>query len=74
MRRFEYSPDKFDEDLCRGHALAIVGKALCNLRSHFNRHYVQKGKTPYADYSFIKRHVWEEFVEKMCTEESKSKG
>jgi len=44
------------------------------LRSHLNRHYVQKGKTPYQDYSFIKHHVWEEFVEKMSTNEVKVKG
>jgi hypothetical protein len=44
-RWFEYPLDQFDEDLCRGHALAIVGKALRGLRSHLNKEYVQKGKT-----------------------------
>ena len=73
-RQFRYPEDQFDEDLCKHRALFITGKALCNLRSHLNRHYVQEGKTPYEDYNFIKRHVWEEFVEKMSTEESKSKG
>ena len=73
-RRFIYPEDQFDEDLCKCHALFVVGKVLRNLRSHLNRHYVQEGKTPYEDYNFIKCHVWEEFVEKMCTEESKSKG
>ncbi|RLN11625.1 hypothetical protein C2845_PM09G17090 [Panicum miliaceum] len=72
-RRFEYPEDQFDEDVCRCHALFIAGKALRNLRSHLNKHYVKEGKTPYKDYNFIKRHVWEEFVEKMSTEESKSK-
>ena len=52
----------------------IAGKALRNLRSTLNKKYVQKGKTPYADYNFIKRHVWEEIVEKMTTDESKAKG
>ena len=73
-RRFIYPEDQFDEDLCKRHALFIAGKALRNLRSHLNRHYVQEGKTPYKDYNFITRQVWEEFVEKMSTEESKSKG
>jgi hypothetical protein len=73
-RRFEYPPNQFDEDLCRGHALAIVGKALCGLRSHLNREYVQKRKKPYTDYNFIKRHIWEEFVEKMSTDEAKAKS
>ena len=35
---------------------------------------MQKGKTSYADYSFIKHHVWKEFVEKMSTKDSKAKG
>ena len=73
-RRFQYPLDQFDEALCRGHALAIAGKALRNLRSKLNKDYVQIGKTPYGDYSFIKRHVWEEFVEKMSTDEAKAKG
>ena len=44
-RRFEYPPNQFNEDLCRGHALAIAGKALHGLRSHLNKEHVQKGKT-----------------------------
>ena len=44
-RWFEYPLDQFDEDLCRGHALAIASKALRGLRSHLNKEYVQKGKT-----------------------------
>jgi hypothetical protein len=35
---------------------------------------MKKGKTPFEDYSFIKHHVWEEFVEKMSSEEAKDKG
>jgi hypothetical protein len=35
---------------------------------------VQKGKTPYEDYSFIKHHVWKEFVEQMSSQEAKAKG
>ena len=73
-RRFKYPEDQFDEDVCKRNALFIAGKALHNLRSTLNRNYVQKGKTPYADYNFIKRHVWEEFVEKMTADESKAKG
>jgi hypothetical protein len=73
-RRFKYPEDQFDEDVCKRHALFIAGKALRNLRSTLNKKYVQKGKTPYADYNFIKRHVWEEIVEKMTTDESKAKS
>jgi hypothetical protein len=62
-KRFAYVPDQFNEDLCKGHAMVIAGKSLRSLRSKLNKNYVQKGKTPYEDYSFIKRHVWEEFVE-----------
>ena len=54
--------------------MAIAGKALRNLRSHLNKEYVQNGKTPYADYSFIKRHIWEEFVEKVSIDEAKAKS
>ena len=32
----------------------------------------RKGR--HADYSFIKRHIWEEFVEKMSTDEAKAKS
>ena len=73
-RQFIYPEDQFDEDLCKRHALFIAGKALHNLRSHLNRHYVQEGKTPYKEYNFITHEVWEEFVEKMSTDEAKAKG
>ena len=62
---------QFDEDLCKCHALFVVGKVLRNLRSHLNRQYAQEGKIPYKDYNFITREVWEEFVEKMSTDEAK---
>ena len=39
-RCFQYPEDQFDEALCRGHALAIAGKALRSLRSHLNKDYV----------------------------------
>jgi len=32
---------------------------------------VQEGKTPYKDYNFITREVWEEFVEKMSTDKQR---
>jgi hypothetical protein len=35
---------------------------------------VKKGKTPFEDYNFIKWHVWDEFVEKMSTDEVKAKS
>jgi len=71
-KRFEYPPDQFNEDLCKGHAMVIVSKALHSLRSKLNKNYMQKGKTPSEDYNFIKHHVWEEFVEK--NEYQRSKG
>jgi hypothetical protein len=73
-KRFEYPPNQFNEDLCRGHAMVIVGKALRNLRSRLNKLYLKKGKTPFEDYNFIKRHEWEEFIGKMSTDEAKAKG
>jgi hypothetical protein len=30
--------------------------------------------TPFKDYSFIKLHIWEKFVEKMSSQEVKAKG
>jgi hypothetical protein len=73
-KRFEYPSDQFNEDLCRVHAVVIAGKALRNLRSRLNKLYLKKGKTPFEDYNFIKRHEWEEFVKKMSTDEVKAKG
>jgi hypothetical protein len=35
---------------------------------------MKKGKTPFEDYNFIKRHIWDEFVEKMSTDEVKAKN
>lgn len=35
---------------------------------------MQEGKTPYKDYNFITHEIWEEFVEKMSTNEVKVKG
>jgi hypothetical protein len=63
-----------DEDRCRSHALAIASKALCSFRSLLNREYVQTGRTPFKDYNMIKKHVWDEFVELMSTDEAKAKA
>jgi hypothetical protein len=35
---------------------------------------MKKGKTPFKDYSFIKHHIWEEFIELMSTKEASAKG
>ena len=59
-----YPADGYDSDKCKGHTLYVVGKALRNFRSILNREYMQKGRTPFEDYNFVKRHEWEEFVEK----------
>ena len=56
-KRFEDPRDQFNEDLCKGHAMVIAGKALRSLRSKLNKNYVQKGKTPFEDYNFIKHHA-----------------
>jgi hypothetical protein len=40
LRRFEYPLDQYNEDLCKGYALYIAGKALLNLRSKLNKNYV----------------------------------
>ena len=72
--RFMYPAEGYNEDKCMGHMLFVVGKALHNFRSMLNRQYVQKGRTPFEDYDFIMRDVWEEFVVKQLTEEAKAKG
>jgi hypothetical protein len=64
----------YNEDKCIGHVLFVVGKALRNFRSMLNREYVQIGRTPFKDYNFITRDVWEEFVVKQSTKEAKAKG
>jgi hypothetical protein len=35
---------------------------------------MKKGKSPLQDYTFIKQHVWDEFIEKMSTDEVKAKS
>jgi hypothetical protein len=35
---------------------------------------MKKGKIPFKDYSFIKHHIWEEFIKKMSSEEANAKG
>jgi hypothetical protein len=71
---FQYSPDQFNEALCRGHALFVTGRGLHTLQSRLVNNYVKKGKSPLLDYTFIKQHVWDEFVEKNSTDEVKAKS
>jgi hypothetical protein len=73
-RQFTSPAEGYDEDKCMGHALFVAGKVLCNFRSMLNREYVQKGRTPFEDYNFIMRDVWEEFIVKQSNEEAKAKG
>jgi hypothetical protein len=73
-KQFKYPPDQFNEDVCRGHAMVITGKALHNLRSRLNKLYLKKGKTPLEDYNFIKHHEWEEFIKKNEYRQSKGQG
>jgi len=35
---------------------------------------MNKGKTPFEDYDFIKTRIWEEFIKKMSSKEAKAKG
>jgi hypothetical protein len=74
LKQFMYPLDKYNEALCRGHVMVIAGKALRTLRYKLNKDYLKKGKTSYEEYNFIKQHVWEEFVEKMSTDDAKAKG
>jgi hypothetical protein len=37
-----------------------------------NWEYVQIRRTPFEDYNFITRDVWEEFITKQLTEEAKA--
>jgi hypothetical protein len=74
LRRFRYPEDQFDEDLCKTHALSVAGKAMRNLRTNLNTEFVKKGKEPFQKYNFIKKDVWEEFVEKVTSKEAKEKG
>jgi hypothetical protein len=54
--------------------MVIASKALRTLRYKLNKNYVQKGKTPYEDYNFIKKYVWEKFVEKNEYQRWKGQG
>ena len=67
--RFNYPLDQFDEKLCKTHALIIASKALRGLRSRLNTEYVKQNKLPFEDYNFIKRHQWDEFVERVTSED-----
>jgi hypothetical protein len=71
---FQYPPDQFNEVLCRGHALFIVGRGLRTLLSRLLNNYMKKGKSPLLDYTFIKQHIWNEFIEKNSTDEVKAKS
>jgi hypothetical protein len=73
-KRFNFLAEGYNEDRCKSHALAIAGKALRSFRSLLNREYVQTGRTPFEDYNMIKKHVWDEFVELMSTDEAKAKA
>jgi hypothetical protein len=39
-----------------------------------NREYMQTGRTPFEDYNFITRDIWEDFVMKQSMKEAKAKG
>jgi superfamily II DNA or RNA helicase len=54
--------------------LFVVGRGLRTLRSRLLNNYVKKGKSPLLDYTFIKQHIGDEFIEKNSTDEVKSKS
>lgn len=72
-KHFSY-PEGYDEELCKSWVLVVAGKALRRLRSHIKVNYVQKGKTPFTNNTFIKHKVWDEFVAQVSTDEAKTKG
>ena len=48
----------------------MLGETFCRWKSELNTRYVQKGRTPFADYGDITPAQWEEFVRQKTTEEA----
>ena len=52
------------------YALKMLGETFRWWKSELNTRYVQKGRTPFADYGDITLAQWEEFVRQKTTEEA----
>jgi len=48
----------------------MLGETFRRWKSELNTRYVQKGRTPFADYGDITPAQWEEFVRQKTTEEA----
>ena len=53
----------------RHYALKMLGETFRRWKSELNTRFVQKGRTPFADYRDITPAQWEEFVRQKTTEE-----
>ena len=54
----------------RHYALKMLGETFRRWKSELNTRYVQKGRTPFADYGDITPAQWEEFVRQKTTKEA----
>jgi hypothetical protein len=52
LKQFTY-PEGYDKEKCRGHVMALVGKALRNFRYKLNKEYVQTGRSPCTHYNYF---------------------
>ena len=52
------------------YALKMLGETFRRWKSELNKRYVQKGRTPFANYGDITPAQWEEFVRQKTTEEA----
>ena len=52
------------------YALKMLGETFHRWKSELNTRYVQKGRTPFANYGDITPAQWEEFVRQKTTEEA----
>jgi len=51
-------------------ALKMLGETFHRWKSELNTRYIQKGRTPFADYGDITPAQWEEFVRQKTIEEA----
>ena len=61
---------KGSTDKVKYYAMKMLGESFCRWKSHLNTQYVQKGRTPFADYGSITPAQCEEFVRQKTTEEA----
>ena len=61
---------KGSTDKVKYYAMKMLGESFRRWKSQLNTQYVQKGRTPFADYGSITLAQWEEFVRQKTTEEA----